>query len=177
MRNSTSDAAVSTGPQAPAAPREHEGEGREITGRTVLAISLGAFAVILAANLTMVFAAVGSFPGVVAKNSYVASQEFNLRAAERAALGWSATLSHDAGVISVAITDAAGAPVDGLTVAVTLGRPADARTDRIIELLAAGPVYRAAADAPPGRWRAAVIARSPSGDEISGETVIFISAR
>ena len=41
-----------------------KGEGRPLTGRTVLAITVGAFAVILAANLTLAFSAVGTFPGV-----------------------------------------------------------------------------------------------------------------
>lgn len=148
---------------------------REITGRTVLAIALGAFAVILTANLTLVFAAVGSFPGLVAKNSYVASQEFNIRAAERAALGWSAQLGHESGVVTAQIRDAAGRPVPGLAVQAQIGRPADASTDRTVVLEPAGDYYLAAADLPAGRWRAALRAVSQSGDEISGEVVFFVS--
>ena len=47
--------------------------GKELTGRKVLAITVGFFAVIIAVNLFMAFKAVGTFPGLEVKNSYVAS--------------------------------------------------------------------------------------------------------
>ena len=50
---------------------------KELTGRHVLIITLAAFGVIIAVNLVMAFLAVGSFPGLEVKNSYVASQDFD----------------------------------------------------------------------------------------------------
>ena len=54
-------------------------EPRPLTGRKVLLIAVAAFAVILAANLAMLLAATGTFPGLVVKNSYVASQDWTAR--------------------------------------------------------------------------------------------------
>ena len=50
---------------------------RRLTGRTVLMIAVGAFGVILAANLTLAYNAVNTFSGLVVQNSYIASQQFD----------------------------------------------------------------------------------------------------
>ncbi len=49
----------------------------KFTGRKMLAIVVAFFAVIITVNLFMAYKAVGTFPGLVVKNSYVASQEFD----------------------------------------------------------------------------------------------------
>ncbi|HEU0223277.1 MAG TPA: FixH family protein, partial [Paracoccaceae bacterium] len=48
-----------------------------MTGRLVLAVALGAFGIVIAVNLVLVFAATRTFPGLVVPNSYVASQDFD----------------------------------------------------------------------------------------------------
>ena len=55
---------------------------RQFTGKHMLAIMLGFFAVVLAANMTMVYFARHSWTGLVVENSYVASQQFNAKMAE-----------------------------------------------------------------------------------------------
>ncbi len=50
---------------------------REIKGRHVLFGFVGAFGVIIGANLTLAFNAVSTFPGLEVKNSYEASQVFD----------------------------------------------------------------------------------------------------
>ena len=50
---------------------------RELTGRHVLVITLCAFGTIIAVNVFMAVMAVGTFPGLEVKNSYVASQTFD----------------------------------------------------------------------------------------------------
>ena len=61
---------------------------REITGRHVLIGFILAFATILAANLTLAYNAIRTFPGLEVKNSYVASQSFDVDRAAQLALGW-----------------------------------------------------------------------------------------
>lgn len=64
---------------------------RPFTGRHMAAILIAGFGVVIAVNLVMARFAVTTFGGVVVKNSYVASQQFNgwLAEAERSrAMGW-----------------------------------------------------------------------------------------
>lgn len=147
---------------------------RELTGRGVLAIALGAFAVILAANLTMVFAATGSFPGLVAKNSWVASQTFNIRAAEREALGWSAAIDFEDDVLTLTMTDRSGAPISGLEATALVGRPVDARTDALVPLRYESGVYVAPLELARGAWRVEIDARAANGDALVGATEFVV---
>ena len=55
---------------------------REFTGRHMLVIMVAFFSVIIAVNLTMAFFARSSWTGAVVENTYVASQQFNRKAAE-----------------------------------------------------------------------------------------------
>lgn len=148
--------------------------GRPLRGIHVLMIALGAFAVILTANLTMVFSATGSFPGVVSKNSYVASQEFNMAAAERARLGWELSVGYEDGILALDARDAAGAPLADLTVAAEIGLAVDARTDRSLALTRVGDAYLAPIDLPAGQWRVKIEAVAPSGERMGGATTFFV---
>lgn len=83
---------------------------RQFTGRHMTAILVAFFGVVIVVNLTMARYATSTFGGVVVKNSYVASQEFNrwLEQAEASrALGWEATAERDgSGRLAVAFTGA-----------------------------------------------------------------------
>ncbi len=129
---------------------------RELKGRHVLAIVVTAFTIIVGANMAMLLAATGSFPGLVVSNSYVASQKWNDRTASQAALGWTASARIEGAVIIVTLRDRSGRPVTGQNLTLAAGRPSDARTDQILTLSPSGPDYRAAADLSPGRWRLAI---------------------
>ena len=59
---------------------------RELTGRHVLAITCGAFGVIIAVNLVMAWKAVSTFPGVEVASSYAAGVGFDARRAAQVAL-------------------------------------------------------------------------------------------
>lgn len=61
---------------------------KPLTGRKVLMILLAAFGTILAVNMTLLYNAVKTFPGLEVKNSYVASQTFDDRDIAQRALGW-----------------------------------------------------------------------------------------
>lgn len=158
MTANAPSAAPAAAPSA-AAPRTRR--PRELTGRHVLIIALCAFAVILTANISMMVAATGSFPGLVAKNSYVASQDFNFRAARQAALGWRTEVVYSASEVRVRVVDADGAPVRGLIANVTIGRPANAGNDREYVLVDGPEGYAIAVDLAPGAWRAAIVIADP----------------
>ncbi|MBN7755691.1 FixH family protein [Nitratireductor aquimarinus] len=107
------------------------------TGWHMLAIMIAFFGVIIAVNLTMAFYANSSWTGLIVKNSYVASQTFNERAAEgraQAALGWNGDLIVEDGAITYRLTDASGSliPLDG--VKLIMHRPVTADEDTTLEL-------------------------------------------
>jgi nitrogen fixation protein FixH len=69
------------------------------TGWHMLAIMLAFFGTIISVNCLMAYYASSSWSGILAKNTYVASQEFNLKAREArewAREGFRGTLTHDA---------------------------------------------------------------------------------
>lgn len=125
---------------------------RELNGRHVLAIAAGAFAIILGANIAMLVAAVGSFPGLVVKNSYVASQGWNERTAAQSALGWATAVSYSGGRLFVRIRGADGLPVQGLALEARLGRPSSDAEDRTVTLTSTPDGYSAEALLQPGVW-------------------------
>lgn len=126
-----------------------------LTGWHMLAIVGVFFGVIIAVNLVMAYVAVGSFPGLTVKNSYVASQRHNElmeRARAQEAMGWTSSIRADGDGLHVALKDAEGRPLRRLDVSLRLGRPASAREDRIVELDAAPAGYRSPEVLGPGRW-------------------------
>lgn len=109
------------------------------TGFHMLAIMIAFFGVIIAVNVTMAVTASTSWTGLVVKNTYVASQEFNRKAQEgraQAALGWTAKLTIGDGAVRFALTDA-----DGVTKAMqggiaTFRRPVNDVEDTVVTLAA-----------------------------------------
>lgn len=149
-------------------------EAGGITGRHVLIGVLIGFGIILSANMALVIAATGSFPGLVVKNSYVASQDFNHRQAERAALGWRAEVGYAQGVLSVALRTREGEAVLAESVTALVGRPSDARSDRQIALArdAATGRYTAPLTLDAGQWRVLATATAPGQAPFSAEARI-----
>ena len=81
----------------------------EFTGRHMLMIMIAFFGTIITVNVTMAVMASRSWTGMVVENTYVASQEFNTRAAEaraQEALGWSSDLQVVDGVVTWRLLDA-----------------------------------------------------------------------
>lgn len=149
-------------------------QGKELKGRTVLIIVVSAFAVILGANLTLLFAATGTFPGLVVKNSYVASQGWNERTAAQAALGWEAAVLHDGEELTVMLTDAAGMPVEGAVLSARIGRPATDAEDRDLTLRAGAGGYRAQLTLDPGQWQVVVRAKGPRAERYEVTARLYI---
>jgi nitrogen fixation protein FixH len=140
-----------------------------LTGWHVLAIIGLFFGTIITVNIALAIFATGTFPGLVVKNSYVASQNYNALLAEaqvQAESGIKAQLSAKAGVLEFRLADASGAPLRLLAVAAHAGRPASNRDDRAIAFTETGEYYRAESALPAGRWIVDVEARD-------GETLVF----
>jgi len=125
-----------------------------LTGRKVLIIALAAFGTIISANLVLIFAATGTFPGLVVENSYVASQQWQAATDAQRALGWTVEIAHDAGRLIIVPRAKDGAIVAGLEFRATVGRPSEDRDDMVVELHESGDGYSAALDLAPGIWRA-----------------------
>lgn len=153
---------------------EDNGKGFRMTGRKVLIISVSSFAVILAANLTLAFNAVSTFPGLEVDNSFVASQNFNQELAEQLALGWDVKASHEEGILTLAITDSEGAPVRVTHMDAVLGAATHVRDDQEPEFVFIDGAYRAPVDIGPGNWNIRLHARAADGTEFRQRVVLHL---
>jgi nitrogen fixation protein FixH len=111
---------------------------RPFTGRHMLAAMVAFFGVIVAVNLTMAAFAVQSWTGLVVKNSYVASQEFNDRARAgraQAALGWRGELAYADGELHYKVVRDNATTVTLANPEIVLGRPAYEADDTTLVLL------------------------------------------
>lgn len=137
---------------------------RPLTGRRVLLIATGAFAVVLVPNLLLAWFAVSTFSGLVVDNSYVASQGFDRDRAAQEALGWSLTVEPDPdGALRLGFTDTTGRIVHPETLEVVVGRPTTTRRDIRLDLQRAPGGYVATADLDPGNWVVMVVATAADG--------------
>ncbi len=148
--------------------------GRPLTGKKVLLIAVAAFAVVIAANLAMLFAATGTFPGLVVKNSYVASQGWDRKTHAQRALGWKAVASYGDGALQVVMTGRDGAPVTGLSVVAVVGRPASAREDVRLELAEEAEGYAAPLVLAPGMWRVAITGTDAVGGSFEAAAEFYV---
>lgn len=137
---------------------------RELTGRHVLAIAVSAFGIIIAVNLVMAWNAIGSFPGVETKSSYIASQHFDRDRAAQQGLGWQADLAIEGDRAVLRLTDAHGAAVAPEMLRLQLRRPTHQRDDQQPELSPEAPGrWSAPLALAPGNWNADVMAEDDAG--------------
>lgn len=125
---------------------------RTLNGWHVLGIFGGCFSIIIAVNLTLAYQAVATFPGVVSKNTYVASQKFEAERAAQEALGWTLDTKLADGQLSLQITDAAGLFVQPLITKATLGRATHVAQDMTPAFTWNGTAFIAPAPVAPGYW-------------------------
>ncbi|MBK8456098.1 MAG: FixH family protein [Phyllobacteriaceae bacterium] len=101
---------------------------REFTGKHLLFILVAFFGVIFAVNFTMAWLANSTWTGLVVPNSYIASQEFNGKAADAAtqiARGWKYDLAVSGGRVAFLLKTETGSVVTANGVTVTFKRPGD----------------------------------------------------
>lgn len=140
---------------------------REFTGFH-MALCIGSFfAVIIAVNLTLAVFANTTWSGLIVKNGYVASQQYNdvlAQARKQKALGWKAALAIENGELVFKISDRNGAEIGGLDVRARIGRPAHGNEDVDVKFLpGAGSVYIATPDLGDGQWDVDLIADNGNG--------------
>ena len=140
----------------------HPSDTNPLTGWHMLAIVLAFFGVIVGVNIVMAFAATSTFPGLVVRNSYISSQNYNelLDAArEQDAAGWRHQLSVDRGVLEFRLATSVGTPARDLSVTAHIGRPSTTRADRDIVLVQNGEAYQAGEALPAGYWEVDIEAK------------------
>jgi nitrogen fixation protein FixH len=105
-----------------------------LTGKHILLILLGCFAVVAAVNAAFIYFALSTGPGEEQGASYEVGRRYNkILAEERTqnALQWRHQSQIAQGArLRVSITDNAGTPVAGLAVTGSFGRPASDNADR-----------------------------------------------
>jgi len=147
---------------------------RKFTGRHALMVFVGAFGIIIAVNIALAYSAISTFPGLEVKNSYVASQEFDARRAAQEALGWTVDVQQAGGLVTMAITDASGAPVRVAELDASIGRATE-RTDDVRPAFEFdGTAYVAPVDLRPGKWDLRLKAWSDDGTEFTQRLVFFV---
>ncbi|MEX0282252.1 MAG: FixH family protein [Arenibacterium sp.] len=147
---------------------------KEFTGRHATIVFVSAFSVIIAVNIALAVSAVSTFPGLEAKNSYVASQQFDERRAAQEALGWQVRADAADGKVVLAITDKHGHPVEVSTLEAVLGRATHVRDDLNPSFVFDGSAYTATADLTPGNWNIRLKARASNGTEFNQRVVLHV---
>lgn len=143
---------------------------RPLTGRGVLALFVGLFALVFIVNGIFTYFALASWPGFSQSDAYRSGLRYNQtleQARRQAELGWTSAVRFDPdGVLHVAIADAEGRPIDGLEVSVTLARPVSETQDLVLVLDPIDDgVYGTRIAVPvAGRWHARVSAEDADGN-------------
>jgi nitrogen fixation protein FixH len=138
-------------------------EMAEITGRQVLAVTVGAFGIIIAVNMVLAWKAISTFPGLEVANGYVASQDFDARKQAQLALGWQLTHVYRPGHLVLDFTDSDGLPAAVADLDVLVGRATEAKDDfKPVFNLISGE-FVADVTLPRGKWIVVVNAKAADG--------------
>jgi nitrogen fixation protein FixH len=103
----------------------------------MLAVVCSFFGVVIAVNVALAVFASQSWTGLVVRNTFVASQEYNSlldEARRQDALGWQERFAYRSGHITFSLADAGGRPLVGLRVRAALTRPVHEGEDRQVDL-------------------------------------------
>ena len=146
---------------------------RKLTGKHVFFGFAAAFAVIIGVNLVLAYSAIKTFPGLEVKNSYVASQTFNERKAAQEGLGWEVSAHHKDGILTLAIIDPKGLPVEVADLKATVGRATHVKDDVTPDFRFDGSAYVAPVDLGDGNWNIRMIALADDGTEFKQRVVLI----
>ncbi|MEM1064915.1 MAG: FixH family protein [Pseudomonadota bacterium] len=133
------------------------------TGRKFFFIVASAFGVIITVNFTMAYMAVSTFPGVEARNSYVASQTFDAERKAQLALGWDVGARIEGEMLILTILDSEGAPVEVATLEAIFGRATHVNDDQVPAFTFENGAYVAPVEAGPGNWNLRFVATDGEG--------------
>ncbi|MBN9034023.1 MAG: cation transporter [Rhizobiales bacterium 63-7] len=145
------------------------------TGYHMAAIMVSFFGVVIAVNFTMAWYATSSWSGLVVENTYVASQQFNSRAAAMramAATGIHGEVTLAPQTISYTLKQRDGTPAIADTVTAHFKRPVGDHQDFQVELVKAGEGnFTLAHVVPAGDWIVEVISKR------NGEIIMHEASR
>ena len=146
----------------------------EIKGWHVFTGFAFAFSIIISVNLALAYNAVRTFPGLEVKNSYVASQSFQVERSAQDALGWdvSATVSGDRLALEIL---KGGEPVAPEIVDATFGRATTVAQDQTPVFAFDGKHLVADVDAGPGNWNLRLKARAADGTIFRQRIVVKVA--
>ena len=133
-----------------------------------------AFTTIISVNLALAYNAVATFPGLEVKNSYVASQNFDVRKAAQEALGWEVSAVAEGGVLRLVMNGPDGAPVYPTEMNAVLGRATQIKDDQVLEFTHDGTAFVAPVDLAPGNWNIRMSATAEDGTLYSRRLVLRV---
>lgn len=143
--------------------------GREFTGTHMAIWICSFFGVVIAVNIVLAVFANSTWTGLIVKNGYVASQEYNgvlAQARAQASRGWNAALSRNGDQLKLELTGPDGNPIQGLAVTAKVSRPIhENENDKLDFEAAANDGYVARLDLAPGQWDIDVTASGGTGPE------------
>jgi nitrogen fixation protein FixH len=129
---------------------------RRFTGWHMLSIMVAFFGTIISVNLLMAYYANSSWSGMLSKNTYVASQDFNIKAAEArewARQGFRGKITVDRAAVGYAMEGPVDTVSEVQTVTAVFHRPVGDHQDFTIDLSrSADGTYSAAHELAPGAW-------------------------
>jgi len=143
----------------------------EIKGYHVLAIFVFGFGIIIAVNLTLAFNAVRTFPGLEVKNSYVASQSFEVNRAAQNALEWEVSSWIDGDTLHLEVLENGAAIAPQIEKAV-FGRATSVVADQSPEFTFDGRTLNATILAGPGNWNLRLTAMSENGTRFQQRVIV-----
>jgi nitrogen fixation protein FixH len=150
--------------------------GREFTGRHMAVIMTGFFTIVVVANLTMAIFASRSWTGLVVKNSYVASQEFNEKTAKAEymkSIGFNPGVRYSDGMLTVEL--GRNTVASNASVALKIGRPTSETADQSVSLSHRGfGKYTGEAVLGEGVWRSELTIQLPDGETWITETRFLV---
>lgn len=141
------------------------GSGKELTGRKVFFIFAAAFAIIIGVNVFMAYSAIGTFPGLDVKNSYVASQTFDAERKAQEALGWEVTAAIEGDSVTLKIIGLDGRPPRVEQIEATLGRATQRKDDQTLAFAVNDRGVHVAPITPVGggKWELRFVATAANG--------------
>lgn len=151
---------------------------KEFTGKHMLIIVLLFFGTIISVNIFMATMAIQSWTGLVVKNSYVASQEFNgkLQASQvQAGLNLKIDLTYEEGILKFLLVDENEVPIALRDVKIDLTRPIGVTLDRSLVLAPAEVGYQIDEDLPAGVWNVVIHAQVPDQPDFNYRARLIVS--
>ena len=146
----------------------------ELKGSHVLAITVGAFSIIIGVNVLMAVQAVRTFPGLEVANGYVASQSFDADRKAQEALGWTVTPEYHEGRLTLRMVDAEGLPAAVKSLDVLVGRTTEAKDDVTPDFIRVAGVWEADVALARGKWMLKVEAEAPDGTKFRQRLDLFV---